>query len=267
MKIALIVTTLLLMIIPFMLMTIISKLKNTYRSAREKFSDRQLLQLFVEQGNVLSAKQVASFSPLTSTEALIRIQDWLNNGAMRSLYGNDGITVYQLKHKMPSQGHIFDIRQYTDAKMMEIVLNHISGVEISPAHFVWLFNLDIQDARKLLRRFVVSGLVKSHLDSNYQRSYISNINPLKQGEKMEIPKTTAKGDGRIVINDADLLRLAISNHGRLTPTLVCIEKQVSLDEAQELIDKLYEKGAFNIEVDENDGTIEYWLRDTKLYKK
>jgi predicted transcriptional regulator len=250
-----------------MLIMFMSGVKNTYRKAKEKFSDRQLLQLFVAQGSLLSAKQIATLSPLTSTEVLIRIQAWINNGAMRSLYGNDGVTVYQLKHKMPSQGHIFDIRQYTDAKVMEIVLNHISGVEISPAHFVWLFNLSIQDARKLLRRFVTAGLVKTHLDDNYQRTYISNVNPLELGGKIAIPKTSEKGDGRIAINDADLLKLAISNDGRLTPTLVCIEKQVSLDEAQDLLDQLYEKGAFNLEVDENDGTIEYWLRDTKLYKK
>jgi predicted transcriptional regulator len=266
MKIAIVVITLSFMLVSFMIVTIMRALKRTYNRANEKFSDRELLQLFVEQGNILSPKQISKLSPLSSTEAMIRLQTWSNNGAMRTLYSDAGETLYQLKHKMPSQKHIFDIRQYSDAKIMEITLNHITGVELSPAHFTWLFGLNIQDARKVLKRLVAAGMVKTHFDGNFQRSYISSVNPNELGNKITLPKN-AENDGRIAIKDADLLKLAINNEGRLTPTLVCVEKQVSLDEAQELIDKLYEKGAFNIEVDENDGTIEYILRDTKLYKK
>lgn len=270
MKVALVVVTLALLVVPFLIMMIVSGVKRTYRNAKKKFSDRQLLELLVEEGNVLSVRQIANLSPLTRTEVTIRISTWMNNGVVRQLSSSDGMVMYQLKFKMPDLNKVYNIKQYDDRAALELVLQYIKGVELSVAHFVWMFDITIQEARKILTRLVASGLIKTQYTSGFQRIYVANVNYNEfknREEKLVIPEMTETYDMRIPINDADILKLAINNNGRLTPTIICIEKQVSLDEAQDLLDNLYEKGAFHIDVDEDNGTIEYWLRDAKLYKK
>jgi hypothetical protein len=115
---------------------------------------------------------------------------------------------------------------------------------------------------------VAAELVSTHLNAYLQRKWISNVNPLGQREKYDVlDEDFITEDGRIALNDADLLQLAIEKNGCLTPAIICLEKKIPLDDAQDLLDELYEKGAFYLEVDEKDGTIEYRLRETKLYKK
>jgi hypothetical protein len=269
MKTAIVVITLSLLVTAFLIYFLINYSKITYRKSRTKIKDRDFLKLFVEHDQMLSVKQLMKLSKLTYMEASVRVQSWMNNYALRLLQSSDGQVLYQLNYKMPTaKNHIFDIKRYDDEKIMDIVLNHIEGVELSPAHFVWLFDISIQEARKVLKRLVEAELVRTNLDAYLQRKWISNINPLGQREKYEdINEDFITEDGRIPLNDADLLQLAIEKDGCLTPAIVCLEKKIPLDDAQDLLDELYEKGAFYLEVDEKDGTIEYKLRETKLYKK
>ena len=269
MKTAIVVITLTLLVTAFLIYFLISYSKITYRKSKNKIKDRDFLKLFVEQDQMLNIKQLMKLSKLTYMEASVRVQSWMNNYALRLLQSSDGQVLYQLNYKMPTaKNHIFDIKRYDDEKIMDIVLNHIDGVELSPAHFVWLFDISIQEARKVLKRLVEAELVTTHLNAYLQRKWISNINPLGQKEKLAIiDEDFIAEDGRISLNDADLLKLAIDKEGRLTPAIVCLEKKIPLDDAQDLLDELYEKGAFYLEVDEKDGTIEYILRESKLYKK
>jgi len=271
MKLALIVITLSLMVIPFLILFIVNGMRKTYRNAKQKFSDRAFLLLFEEHNYVLSMSQLTSLSPLTKTEVYLRLQTWANNGILRSLYANNGNTHYQLKEKLPTTNKIYDTKAYfEDRSLLEIVLKHTENPELSLAHFIWLFDMTVQEARKLLKRLVQAGLVKSYYDGNFQRVYQVKAflsSDSKVEERLAIPVMEEVDDGRMPINDADILKLAIDNEGRLTPTVICIEKKIPLDDAQEVLDDLYEKGAFHIEVDEESGTIEYWLRDAKLYKK
>lgn len=270
MKLAVILVTLSLLVMIALTYFLVNATQQTYRNAKKKFSDRQLLELFMANNYVLSIKQIVQLTPLTMTETSLRMQTWVNNGAMRSLYANDGVTHYQLKDKLPAINKVYDWKRMPDQEILEKILENIEGYELSPGHFVWLYDMTIQEARKLLKKLVSSGFVKSHYNNSFQRVYISNINKRGQAlgeEKMEIPHLEPVDEGRIKIDDSAILKLAIENDGRLTPTLICVEKKIPLDDAQDLLDRLYEKGAFHIEVDEMDGMIEYWLRDSKLYRK
>ncbi len=270
-KLAIIMITLSVLVVAALTYMLVVGTKRSYRKAKEKFSDRQLLELFMANNYVLTLKQLIQLSPMTMSQASLRIHTWINNGVMRSLYANDGSTFYQIKTKLPTTHKIYDWKKMPDQEVLEKVLEHTEDYELSPAHFVWLFDMTIQEARKFLKQLIAKGFVKSHYNGSFQRVYISNINHRGQeigdAEKVEIPSLETADDGRIRIDDSEILKLAIENDGRLTPTLICVEKQISLDDAQEVLDKLYEKGAFHIEVDEYDGMIEYWLRDSKLYRK
>lgn len=270
MKLAVILVTLSLLVMIALTYFLVNATQKTYRNAKKKFSDRQLLELFMANNYVLTSKQIIQLSPLTMSEVSLRMHTWVNNGVMRSLYANDGATHYQVKIKLPSTDRIYDWKNTPNQELLEKVLEYTKGYELSPAHFVWMYNMTIQEARKLLKELVKSGFVKSHYNSSFQRVYVSNINKRGQAigeEKVEIPNLEPVDEGRIKIDDSAILKLAIENDGRLTPTLICVEKKIPLDDAQDLLDRLYEKGAFHIEVDEVDGMIEYWLRDSKLYRK
>ncbi len=266
MKIALIVITLSIMIIPFLVMLMMKGVSDIYKKAAGKISDREFLQLFTEEGYVLTSKQLVQKTPLSSTETTIYVSRWNNAGILRQLYSNDGHTLYQLKDKLPKTQDIYKLSRYSDREALELLLEHLDNAELAIAQLIWLFDIKLKEARDLMKRWVNIGLVKTHLNSSLQRVYISNIS-FKNSNKEKIAIPTEEEERTTPINDSDILRLAIDHEGRLTPTLICVEKRISLEDAQELLDKLYEKGAFHIEVDEENGNLEYLLRDTKLYKK
>ena len=145
----------------------------------------------------------------------------MNNSAVRTLYSDSGETLYQLKQKMTSNKNIFDIKKYKDNNILEIILNHNSGVEISPAHFVRLFGISIREARKIMKRMVAEGLMKVQWNGNLQRSFISTMNPLEL-DKIKIPNLSQSKIENIEVKDADVLKLAITKEGKLTPTMLCI---------------------------------------------
>ena len=97
---AIVIITLICMVLPFLIMLIVKGFQKTYRNAKKKFSDRELLALLIEEGNVLSVKQIAALSPLTYSEVSVRVSTWVNNGVLRQLSSNDGWVMYQLKPKM-----------------------------------------------------------------------------------------------------------------------------------------------------------------------
>lgn len=68
----------------------------------------------------------------------------------------------------------------------------------------------------------------------------------------------------INITEAELIDLAIQAKGRLSVALLCHKKSITLTAAQNLLDNLHEKGAFEVKVNE-DGLVEYWLIDKSLY--
>ncbi len=266
MKTIIVIITLSFLIVFALVFFIFSAFRTTYLRTKDKISDLDLLIFFVEEANVLSVKQLSKMTPLSSVEVMIRMQAWVNNGVLRTLYSDAGETLYQLKYKMPANRQLFNIKNYKDNKILEIVLNHISGVEVSPAHLVKLFGISVRDARNILKRMVAEGLLKTQFGSNFQRTYISMLNPFEL-DKIKIPKLVNVEFEKTDIKDADVLKLAIQKDGKLTVAQLCVEKEISLDEAQDLLDNLYEKGAFYIDADENDSTLEYVLRDNKLLKK
>ncbi|CAA6804022.1 MAG: Unknown protein [uncultured Aureispira sp.] len=64
--------------------------------------------------------------------------------------------------------------------------------------------------------------------------------------------------------DADVLKVAIEQKGRLTPTLLCLKLRISIEEGQIKLDDLYEQGAFMMDVNQRGAVVEYHLRDRSL---
>lgn len=268
-KITVIIVTMSLMLIIALTYTIINSSRKIYKRAKKKFSDRQLLELFMTNDYVLTIKQFMQSSELSRTEAFLRMNNWVNYGVVRSLYANDGSTYFQLKTKISSLDAPHKWKDRSALQVLETLLANVETYEISLTHLVWFFEMSMQEARKMMKVLLSEGHVKSHYNKKFQRVYVANLNSRGQelgASKINLEELKPVDEEKLMVADSDLLKLAIENDGRLTPTLICVEKKIPLDDAQDLLDKLYAKGAFHIEVDEYDGVIEYWLRDAKLYK-
>ncbi len=81
---------------------------------------------------------------------------------------------------------------------------------------------------------------------------IANLNPQPTANQ-EIKKTS----------DAEVIELAIQGKGKITLAILCLKKDISVEEAEKILEKLYKKGIFELKVSEY-GTIEYHLTDENL---
>ncbi|MCP4439420.1 MAG: hypothetical protein GY810_10810 [Aureispira sp.] len=254
----------------FLLVLFIYKYYNKQAAkTQDKISDAEILQLVYRANHFLTADQLASVSPLTKKESKTRLTQLSMQKALRRLHGNTGFNVYQLQQDVPlSPPQEVDLEKLSEQEIVSIILDQVQDYQVTPAQLSVIFGLDIKSARKLLKRLRTHGLVTINYTKGFQRIYVIkqplNANPPKLKNLIAAP--ILKDLERIKIPDADVLDIAIQNKGRITPSVLCVAKRIPLEEAKIKLDKLYEQGAFHIDVDEKEGTIAYLLRDSKLYK-
>jgi len=134
-----------------------------------------------------------------------------------------------------------------------------------------IFGVDIYEAKNLMKRLTKNGQI------TVLRKGVDRIYAIKKPIQLERPqlRTTPKKKDteqfsvdnltKIKIPDADVIQLAIQNKGKLTPTLLCLKKQIPIHEAKLKLENLYEQGAFVIDVNEDSYVMEYHLTDKTLF--
>ncbi len=68
------------------------------------------------------------------------------------------------------------------------------------------------------------------------------------------------------VSEAQVIRYAVKAGGRLSIASLCMKADISTEQAQEKLEKLQEKGVFEMYVNES-GTVYYELIDKDLLKK
>lgn len=249
-------------------------LKKTY----EKVSDAELIRLIGQLGAV-DSKQIAARTSLTKSEVSMRLNSLSMYSAVQTLYNSMGSALYQVKGNIPDINQIYNIEGLSPQETVQIIVNATGESEITLAQLMVVFDLPLKEAYKKLKELVKQGVLSVSYSSSWRKVYTAtNIQPntihtqqpnnQNQNPPITVHQLAApKEEERLRIPDADVLQLAIDNDGRITPILLCAEKRISLKEAKEALDDLYDHGAFTIDVDEDSGSIEYWLRDKKLIKK
>ena len=232
----------------------------TRKRSLSKLSDREFLAAFAMNNYVLSIPQLQTMSSLTSMELSMRMQAWMNLAAFRTLYDGSDQVMYQLKANLPQLDRPLSTANKSSKELLEAFRPLHSGREINIAELVWVFDLELNEARKLLQEWVKLDYLKSYYDSNLQRYYSFKEQELK-GDFRLAQEVEAQ---RIELDDASLLKLAIEHGGKLTVSQLCLKTKSSLDEAQDRLDELYDKGVFFLDIDEQKGKISYVLREQDL---
>jgi transcription initiation factor IIE alpha subunit len=246
---------------------------NIYETTKHKISDADIFKLMSRANHFITPEQLAAVSPLDLKEAKGRLINLSNKQIIRQYYNNGGIgAVYQLKEDIPILKELpTSLQGLSDQEIVDTILKYSPDYQITIAELVVIFGIEVKDAKTLLKRLRKAKLV-NRLWSSKGTIYAIN-SPLQlpqpklsvdaiveQPLKMALHQPLEK----IRIPDADILELAVKHKGKLTPTRLCLDMKISLEEAAEKLDSLHEKGIFTVDVHEENAIMEYYLLDKDL---
>lgn len=250
-----------------------NRLKGQHAGSQHKLSDADLFKMMTQANHFLTVEQLVASSSLDKKEAKSRLMHLGYQGVLRSYYDSSGTgkAIYQLKEEVPLIASIrSNISTFSEKEIIEMILLHVDDYQVTVAELVVIFGIDIYEAKALIQRLKKSSHI-STLRKGLKYIYVINQSiRLKEpklrttSKKSELQKIKIPSQERIKIPDADVIQLAIDHDGKLTPTLLCLKKKISIDEAKQKLEELYEQGAFVMDVDEENYVMEYRLRDRSL---
>lgn len=260
-----------------------NRYKKQHQATQKDISDAELFRLMNKTNHFITAEQLAAVTGMDQKVAYKRLWYLTYQKVIRGYYDSSGVQkgVFQLPETVPLEAiPKMNINQLSDKEVVKNILLYARDYQVTIAELVVIFDIDIYEAKELLKRLRKSKLVSRLrkgmkyiyvIDRSVQQqrnfsNYEDRKNPLKdkleEVKKMVIP---ALGEtGRLKIPDADVIQLAIEHDGRLTPTLLCLKSKISIEEAKQKLEQLYEQGTFVMDVDEANYVMEYQLRDKSL---
>lgn len=248
--------------------------KNIYEETKDKASDADIFKIMGSSNHFITEEQLAAATDLTKKEAANRLAHLAMAGALRRYYDANGSMkgVYQLIEGVP----LFDslpaeLDGLSEDEIISVILLHVDDYQVTIAELVVIFGINVSKAKILLKRLKKAGKLNVLYNQGFRRIYVINKSlHTPQPVLRDAPRKRSRTQlaipvqEKIKIPDADVLQLAIEYDGRLTPTLVCIKLQVSMDEAKMKLENLYEQGVFEMAIDEQNALLEYQIRDRSL---
>lgn len=248
--------------------------KGIYEKTKHKATDAAIFKIMANANHFITEEQLAATTNLTVKEASQRLAHLAMEGALRRYYDSNGSmkAVYQLIEGVP----IFDslpaeLEGLSEDEIISIILLHVDNHQVTIADLVVIFGINVSDAKNLLERLKKAKKVNVLYNQSFQQIHVINQSlHVSQPVLRTAPRKRDKAQlvipaqEKIKIPDADVLQLAIEHDGRLTPTLVCIKLQVSMDEAKLKLESLHEQGVFEMGIDEQNALLEYKIRDRSL---
>jgi len=246
--------------------------KNVFEQTKHKASDAEVFKIIAQSSYFITSEQLAAATKLTKKEAYIRLEHLALEGGLRRYYDNNGlVSVFQLLDAVPLFESLpAQLKGLSDQEVVDVVLLHVDNYQVTLAQLVIIFGINIYEAKVLMKRlekadkltvlrkgFKKVYAVKKSLNSN--APVLRNVPKKNDAQKLAIPETQ-----KIKIPDAEVLKLAIENNGRLTPTLLCVKLKISMDEAKMKLEDLYDQDVFLMQVNEENALLEYELRDKNL---
>lgn len=250
-----------------------NRLKGKHAATQHKLSDADLFKMMTQANHFLTVEQLVAASSLDKKEAKARFVHLGLQGVLRTYYDSSGVgrAIYQLKEEVPLIKSVrADLNRLSESEIIEMILLHVDDYEVTVAELVVIFGIDIYEAKTLIQRLKKSkhiSVFRKGFKSIYvinQSIHLKKPKLRKTPKKSKLQKIQIPSENRIQIPDADIIQLAIDHDGKLTPTLLCLKKKISITEAKQKLEELYEQGAFVMDVDEKNYVMEYRLRDRTL---
>lgn len=247
--------------------------KKLHAESQHKISDAEIFKLMTQANHFLTPDQLAEISSLTKKEAKGRLMHLSIQKVIRRYYDASGrnAQVYQLKEEVPLINSLrSNVNKLSDEDIVNIIMMHVDDYQVTIAELVVIFGIDIYEAKALIKRLKKNGVLtvlRSSLGHIYAiRKPIQHKTPQLRTtpKKSDLGKMKIPESEKIKIPDADVIALALQNNGRVTPTMLCLDKKIPINEAKLKLEALYEQGAFVMDVDESNYVMEYHLRDKSL---
>jgi len=261
---------------------VVSKTKRGAQSFQAIIKDAELFQLINKTNHFITAAQLSEAVGVDIKKAKRHLAYLSQFGAIKSFYDAGGVStgVYQLVESLPLEPiPNMNVHKMSDREITEVLLLYASDYQVTLAGLVVVFDIDIYEAKELLKRLLKNKQV-SYLFKGMSFIYVLNPavrqasattpassmlkNELKVLRSRALPTQLPNVEERIKIPDADVIQLAIEHDGRLTPTLLCLKSKISIEEAKYKLEQLYEQGTFVMDIDESNYVMQYQLRDQSL---
>lgn len=145
-----------------------------------------------------------------------------------------------------------------------IALAQRSGGQLTVGKLLSESSLNAQEAQAKLQELTQVGILRvKYRWWKGETLYLLNDSVILN-LKMEEAPTPLKKQTSASLPDAEVIRLAVETGGKLTPALLCLKAKISIDEAQAVLGRLYQKEVFTLEVTEG-GAVAYVLMDKEMY--
>lgn len=249
----------------------LNKAKIAHAESQHKLSDAELFKLMAKANHFLTAEQLVNLSTLTLKEAKARLVHLAMQGVLRRFQRGMDPSVFQLKGDVPLINALpAKMDNLSESEIVEIILMHVDDYQVTIAELVVIFGIDIYQAKTLINRLKKHGLL-SVLRNGLEHVYVVKKTihlqkPLLRtgNKKNDLYKMPILEEEKFEIPDADVLEIALQNKGIITPTSLCLKLKIPINEAKLKLEELHELGAFEMDVNETNYTIEYRLSDKSL---
>ncbi len=163
-----------------------------------------------------------------------------------------GIYLFAIEHERNAQINA----KISDQEVMRIARENNGRVNVGLLAQKTM--LDFTEAERKLYIMLSEGIFLHEYDENYQPVFVlTNPLPSRPLPPKALP---ARPSVVLPISDSEVIAMAVAHKGKLTTPLLCMKAKLQYDEAKTVLERLQQKGVFEVEVNEK-GTIIYLLPD------
>ena len=148
----------------------------------------------------------------------------------------------------------------TDKEIIQVARDN--GGRITATDLVENTDLTISEANLKIQQLLNNGILRYKLTNNFKVVYELDSS-IQYQEMRAIPRKIQKPKPSSGKSDGDIIALAVKSKGKISAAGLCMKSSISIDEAEERLKFLQEKGVFDIEVSDH-GTVLYTIIDQSL---
>lgn len=236
----------------------------SYFKSLSLYSDIDILHQ-VNQKGLITTRVLAQKLNISWLDASHRLSTLHMQGALKYLSDSMGVVSYTLLEDIDDFSFIHSLYEGTIDIDCILRLSEECNGQAQPIHLAIMADISIKEAKKHFKKFKKQGILSTVYTNHWKRRYISPNSMTSKKNYLASPKNQQRRvlKARVVMQDAEIIKLAIEAQGKLSATALCLKKEIDLNLAQKTLDDLQERHVFDIHVNEN-GTIEYWLNDKSL---
>ena len=228
------------------------------------YSDVEILEV-VHQKGLISTKKLSQTLEISWLDASHRLETLQRRGALKMFYDVMGGNSYTLKEEIDDFSFLRDLYSGEINEETILQLSEECNGQAQPVHLCIMANIPMKEAKKHFKFFKKKGILSTVYTTHWQVRYVLTNTMTSNRNKLAAPKSQRKKlqIGNPIIQDSEIIKLAIQSKGKLSATSLCLKKEIEVDLAQQVLNNLQERHVFDIHVN-NNGTIEYWLNDKSL---